>query len=422
MRNEITASLLSSFVVAKQISQRIDSSTLASISPDDLNVLLSALVSTITTISVGSSVGNSPSSQYLHQLVMQIVCSFSPYWDYWTQIPIKEGSCTSEIGNHLLSLILFLRAFAKNEKPLAEPFDRSVLQVNVAFNDPQDVNSMQCREDCVEDVFCQERFVSLGRFYGYKAILINLCVRLFQFLKKDSDLFILAVSLLGVEPYRGRNVETGYLTESDRCCCWRVLVQSSSKIHLKSVLLRIIEFALEDPSGFDRILFLWVVQGEVRWQLRDKFFQCAVPPFRFNVKRPRDLPFSIRYVKDLPMRGRVGAKNVYFNDANEGITVEQIALEYYEKEFGYEGIHDEGQSLRELWNGALSAGQLFVLLLWDFIYFPVPFAFQNRSQTIPIDYGSSLFYEARKPFIDEWLAQLSLLSDAQIQSEDVKML
>lgn len=71
-----------------------------------------------------------------------------------------------------------------------------------------------------------------------------------------------------------------------------------------------------------------------------------MPPFRFNVKRPRDLPFSIRYVKDLPMRGRVGAKNVYFNDANEGITVEQIALEYYEKEFGYEGIHDEGQSLR----------------------------------------------------------------------------
>ena len=129
-----------------------------------------------------------------------------------------------------------------------------------------------------------------------------------------------------------------------------MLVHSSSKLHLKLVTLRIIEFALEDPSGFDRIRYSSVVQGEIRWQLREKFFQYAVPPFRFNVKRPHDLPFSIRYVKDLPMRGRVGAKNVYFNDANEGITVEQIALEYYEKEFGYEGIHDEGQSLRGFGN------------------------------------------------------------------------
>lgn len=61
-----------------------------------------------------------------------------------------------------------------------------------------------------------------------------------------------------------------------------------------------------------------------------------------------------------------------------------------------------------------------MLLLWDFIYFPVPFAFQNRSQTVPIDYGSSLFYEARKPFIDEWLTQVSRLSDAQIQSRQAK--
>lgn len=122
---------------------------------------------------------------------------------------IKEGTCASESGNHLLSLILCLREFARSEKPFAEPFDRSVSQVNVALNDPQDVSSMQCRENCVEDVFCQKRFVSLGRFYGYKAILLSFCLRLLQFLKKDSDSFVLAVALLGVEPYRGRNVETG---------------------------------------------------------------------------------------------------------------------------------------------------------------------------------------------------------------------
>ena len=68
------------------------------------------------------------------------------------------------------------------------------------------------------------------------------------------------------------------------------------------------------------------------------------------MKRPHDLPFAIRYVKDLPIRGRIGSKNVYFNEENESVTVEQIALDYYNKEFGYEGIHDEGQSLRGISN------------------------------------------------------------------------
>ena len=193
-------------MVAKQISQMLDSSTLSSLSADDLNVLLLALVSTITTISVGNSMRTSPSSQFLHSLVMQIFhSSHSSYWDFWAQIQIKEGSCTSEFGNHILSLFLSLKEFVKNAKPPMEPFDSSVISVNVAVNDPLDVNSVKCRENCIEDVFRQERFISLGRFYGYKAVLVSLGLRLLQFLKKESDLFVLAVSLLGVEPYRGRN-------------------------------------------------------------------------------------------------------------------------------------------------------------------------------------------------------------------------
>ena len=185
----------------------IDSATLSSLSPEDLNILLLALVSTISILSKGNPIGSSPSNQFLHKLVLQMVhssSSSSSYWDYWTQIPIKEGSCASDTGNHILNLLLSLRTFAMNDQPLAESFDRSLLQVNVAANDPQEVYSMKCRETCVEDVFRQARFVSLGRFYGYKAVLVSLSLRFFQFLKKDSDLFVLAVSLLGVEPYRGR--------------------------------------------------------------------------------------------------------------------------------------------------------------------------------------------------------------------------
>ena len=55
----------------------------------------------------------------------------------------------------------------------------------------------------------------------------------------------------------------------------------------------------------------------------------------------------IRYINDLPMRGKVGAKSVYFSVTNEAITVEEIVLSYYKEEFHYEGYHDEGHSLCE---------------------------------------------------------------------------
>ena len=60
------------------------------------------------------------------------------------------------------------------------------------------------------------------------------------------------------------------------------------------------------------------------------------------------LPYPIRYINDRPLQGRPGIKNAYFNEENEVITVEQVAMEYYQKEFHYQGMHDEGRSLRIL--------------------------------------------------------------------------
>ena len=100
----------------------------------------------------------------------------------------------------------------------------------------------------------------------------------------------------------------------------------------------------------------------------------------------------------------MGAKNVYFSVTNEAITVEEMVLSYYKEEFHYEGYHDEGHSLYEL----------LVLLMWDFVYFPIPYAFQNEHQRIPIDFGTSAFYSIRKPFIENWFEQLSSLTDTQL--------
>ena len=71
------------------------------------------------------------------------------------------------------------------------------------------------------------------------------------------------------------------------------------------------------------------------------------------MKRPAVIPYIIRYINDLPMGGKVGAKNVYFSVTNEAITVEEMVLSYYKEEFHYEGCHDEGRSLCECISFAL---------------------------------------------------------------------
>lgn len=57
-----------------------------------------------------------------------------------------------------------------------------------------------------------------------------------------------------------------------------------------------------------------------------------------------------------------------------------------------------------------------MLLLWDCIFLPLPFAFQNDCQSKPIDFGSTCFYEARKPFVDHLLTRIDGMSDEEVRS------
>ena len=78
-------------------------------------------------------------------------------------------------------------------------------------------------------------------------------------------------------------------------------------------------------------------------------------------------------------------------------SVEQFCLEQYEQD-GFCGAHDEGASLLFL----------FVLLMWDILFQPVPGAFETAFQREPLDLGSDVFYHSRRSMID---ARLSAIRD-----------
>ena len=203
------------------------------------------------------------------------------------------------------------------------------------------------------------------------------------------------------------------LSSQHHACLWRMRIAAATRVCDQSTLLTLIETALKDPLGQLTPSLLHLVVGEHRFHLLQKYNKLAVPPFRFSVSKWRPLPYLIRYVNDTPLKGKPGEKNKYFNEENEVVTVEQIAGEYYHNLFGYTARHEEGRSLRFFFPVCSLVGQLFVLLLWDCIFLPLPFAFQNDSQTKPIDYATSCFYEARKPVIDAMLERIDMLSDEE---------
>ena len=93
------------------------------------------------------------------------------------------------------------------------------------------------------------------------------------------------------------------------------------------------------------------MEGEHRYNLNQRFLQLAVPPYRFAIVKQRLLPYMIRYLNDTPLKGKVGMKNKYFNEANEVVTVEAVAAEYYHTTFGYTVKYEEGRSLRGVVGG-----------------------------------------------------------------------
>ena len=116
---------------------------------------------------------------------------------------------------------------------------------------------------------------------------------------------------------------------------WLFLLVVAENLIPRKAVLELTELSLKDCS----------VIGTFRIQLIERYHKFAVPPYCFHAQKFSFLPYTIRYIQDVCLPGRIGSKNVYFNENNDQITVEQTALEYYKKHFGYRGIHDEGKSI-----------------------------------------------------------------------------
>ncbi|KAI8340588.1 VRR-NUC domain-containing protein [Chlamydoabsidia padenii] len=90
-----------------------------------------------------------------------------------------------------------------------------------------------------------------------------------------------------------------------------------------------------------------------------------------------------------------GKKSSWRGDDGAEISVEHVAIQYYNKQ-GYQGLHAE--------NGVVI--MLFMLLFWDIVFSPIPGAFETPYQSAPLDLWSDAFYVERVGMINERLAQI----------------
>jgi fanconi-associated nuclease 1 len=74
-----------------------------------------------------------------------------------------------------------------------------------------------------------------------------------------------------------------------------------------------------------------------------------------------------------------------------------LVIQHYENE-GFESHHTEGSIF----------STLFGLLFWDIIYMNIPFVFQTKFQTAPLDFRTDAFYPQRKEFIDARIEELKM--------------
>ena len=89
---------------------------------------------------------------------------------------------------------------------------------------------------------------------------------------------------------------------------------------------------------------------------------------------------------------KVGQRTRWQGANGANCTVEQFCLEQYAMQ-GFRGYHSEGGIIKFL----------FVLLMWDVLFLPIPGAFETPYQRAPMDLGTDVFVIARQNAIEKQL-------------------
>lgn len=96
-----------------------------------------------------------------------------------------------------------------------------------------------------------------------------------------------------------------------------------------------------------------------------------------------------------PLPLKTGQRTQWQSASGTHCTVEQYCLEQYALQ-GFRGYHCEGSLLLFM----------FVLLMWDVLFLPVPGAFETPYQRAPMDLGTDVFLEARREAIEAQLHRI----------------
>ncbi|MBA0648351.1 hypothetical protein Goklo_016095, partial [Gossypium klotzschianum] len=153
--------------------------------------------------------------------------------------------------------------------------------------------------------------------------------------------------------------------------------------------LSVAEAGLLDP---------WVRAGS-RMALQRRVLRLAKPPRRwktpsFSVSLKRKI-IEV-HIQGRPLNCEAGRKSRFYGEDGEQCGVEQLALQYYAREGGWQGVHTESG----IWM------TIFGLLMWDILLSDVPNVFRTRFQTAPLDMETDHFYLARKSLIEPQLQKI----------------
>lgn len=101
-----------------------------------------------------------------------------------------------------------------------------------------------------------------------------------------------------------------------------------------------------------------------------------------------------------------------FHDPSISVSVEEYCLEWYDAKQGWNGVHDEGASIRFI----------FCLLMWEQALFAdVSDVFQTPYQDRPLDLMTESFYESRKDSIEERIIEIDSMSALELYNHVVEL-
>ncbi|KAI7901977.1 VRR-NUC domain-containing protein [Cokeromyces recurvatus] len=245
-------------------------------------------------------------------------------------------------------------------------------------------------EDCITESSLQERSYYLRRFEAgwiYTRLLdhgTELLAKLFEY---ELESLILQ-KLLDQRIYRlgkrGKWYERLALVQS-------IYLNKNQPRFQKKVALKTCIDAIQDPSVHQ--IYLHELHKRIKRLEKD----LCIPK-----REQHDFSYmSLKKPKEITIYGEriseqvTGKKSIWRSNDGSECSVEQIAIEYYQKK-GYKGIHCENGIIR----------MIAVLLFWDIIFAPIAGVFETPYQTEPLDLRTDSFYESRIDIINKRLREI----------------